>query len=195
MIGSLHYPYWATHIADAQTWPLRLRRVSSSGDGTGHADEGRSAQTCATSALVGMAGAGRPTSESGRVVAGRDGVASDAPLRLKAAAALAFPGGTMTATGLRQEAKRGRLALMRIAGKDFTTLDAIEEMKQRCQLPSKEPASGSAKDARGRTALTGKRHGSSLTESGMSPRDALLTRLNAPNNVSATEFDGLRSCP
>ena len=100
------------------------------------------AQTCATSALVGMAGAGRPISELGRVVASRDGVASDAPLRLKAAAALAFPGGTMTATGLRQEAKRGQLALMRIAGKDFTTLDAIEEMKQRCQLPSKA-ASGS----------------------------------------------------
>jgi len=133
MTGLLHYPYWATHIADAQTWPLRLRRVSSSGD------EGRSAQTCATSALVGMAGAGRPTSESGRVVAGRDGVASDAPLRLKAAAALAFPGGTMTATGLRQVAKRGRLALMRIAGKDFTTLDAREEMKQRCQLPQRNP--------------------------------------------------------
>ncbi|PLT95711.1 hypothetical protein BMJ32_29240 [Sinorhizobium medicae] len=40
------------------------------------------------------------------------------------------------------EAKRGRLKLMRIAGKDFTTLAAIEGMQRLCvvQPEQKEPA-------------------------------------------------------
>ena len=44
----------------------------------------------------------------------------DAPLRLADAAALAFPHGGMTAAGLRKEAAKGRLAIFRIANKDFT---------------------------------------------------------------------------
>jgi hypothetical protein len=50
----------------------------------------------------------------------------DAPLRLADAAALAFPHGGMTAAGLRKEAAKGRLAIFRIANKDFTTLGAIK---------------------------------------------------------------------
>ena len=35
---------------------------------------------------------------------------------------LAYPDGSMTASGLRREAARGRLAIERVAGKDYTTL-------------------------------------------------------------------------
>jgi hypothetical protein len=68
-----------------------------------------------------------------------------APLRLSLAAEIAFPGGGMTASGLRREAAKGRLAIERIAGKDFTTLAAIEDMRTKCvQHPSpSQPASGS----------------------------------------------------
>jgi hypothetical protein len=57
---------------------------------------------------------------------------------------LAFPGGSMTASGLRKEWARGRLAIERIAGKDYTTLAAIEEMRKLCRLDQKEPVSGSS---------------------------------------------------
>jgi hypothetical protein len=40
----------------------------------------------------------------------------------------------MTASGLRKEAARGRLAVERIAGKDFTTLAAIANMRTLCRL-------------------------------------------------------------
>lgn len=68
----------------------------------------------------------------------------DDPLRLKVAAALAFPDGSMTASGLRREAARGRLVITRIAGKDYTTLRAIQEMRELCRVPPKAPACGSA---------------------------------------------------
>jgi hypothetical protein len=68
-----------------------------------------------------------------------------APLRLSRAAEIAFPGSGMTASGLRREAAKGRLAIERIAGKDFTTLAAIEEMRAKCvqHQPPSQPASGS----------------------------------------------------
>jgi hypothetical protein len=50
------------------------------------------------------------------------------PLRLSVAAALAFPDGSMTPSGLRREGARGRLVVERIAGKDYTTLANIERM-------------------------------------------------------------------
>jgi hypothetical protein len=83
-----------------------------------------------------------------------------APLRLSRAAEIAFPGGGMTASGLRREAAKGRLAIERIAGKDFTTLAAIEDMRTKCvqhPLPS-QPASGS-----NRPRETAKPSGSSKT--------------------------------
>ena len=51
----------------------------------------------------------------------RDEIGPDTPLRLGVAAALAFPDGSMTASGLRREGARGRLVIERIAGKDYTT--------------------------------------------------------------------------
>jgi len=57
-------------------------------------------------------------------------VETSTPLRLEVAARLAFPDGTMTASGLRRENAKGRLVLERIANKDYTSLDAIERMRE-----------------------------------------------------------------
>jgi hypothetical protein len=70
-------------------------------------------------------------------------VRDDTPLRLEIAARLAFPDGTMTVSGLRREAARGRLAIERVANKDYTTLAAIREMRELCRAHPKAPACGS----------------------------------------------------
>jgi hypothetical protein len=67
-------------------------------------------------------------------------VGHETPLRLDVAAALAYPDGSMTASGLRREANRGRLVIERTAGKDYTTLAAIERMRELCRS-SPRPAS------------------------------------------------------
>src|SRR5215472_11784957 len=55
------------------------------------------------------------------------------PLRLADAVAAAFPHGGMTVSGLRREARRGRLAIEVIANKQFVTLKAIERMRGLCR--------------------------------------------------------------
>src|SRR5262249_26862532 len=75
----------------------------------------------------------------------REDIGHDQPLRLAVAAALAFPDGSMTASGLRKEAGRGRLAIERIAGKDYTTLAAIERMRELCRQNPKVRDCGSEK--------------------------------------------------
>jgi hypothetical protein len=62
-------------------------------------------------------------------------VDNDAPLRLARAAEIAFPDGSMTASGLRKEAAKGRLVIERIANKDYTTLAAIADMRAACRNP------------------------------------------------------------
>jgi len=74
-------------------------------------------------------------------------IGPDTPLRLDVAARIAFPGGAMTASGLRCEAARGRLMIERIAGKDFTTLAAIATMREKCRAQPPRPASTSESDA------------------------------------------------
>src|SRR5262245_26719964 len=77
----------------------------------------------------------------------REDIGDDQPLRLTVAAALAFPDGSMTASGLRREAARGRLAIERIAGKDYTTLRAINQMREQCRVTVKEQDSGCSRRA------------------------------------------------
>src|SRR5262249_29882769 len=90
----------------------------------------------------------------------RNEIGDDEPLRLKVAAARAFPDGSMTVSGLRREAARGRLALERIAGKDYTTLGAIKAMRRLChsaerghgfgcnlQMDASEPLGSSATES------------------------------------------------
>jgi hypothetical protein len=76
-----------------------------------------------------------------------DQVSRDTPLRLNIAAALAYPDGSMTPSGLRREAARGRLVIERTAGKDYTTLGAIEHMRDLCRLEARERGCGSEERA------------------------------------------------
>jgi len=76
-----------------------------------------------------------------------DEVKPDTPLRLSVAAALAFPDGSMTASGLRREGARGRLVIERVAGKDYTTLANIERMRELCRVHEKVLDCGSGDDA------------------------------------------------
>jgi hypothetical protein len=65
----------------------------------------------------------------------RRSYSEDAPLRLDIAAAIAFPDGTMSAEGLRQEHCAGRLTIEAIGGSEYTTLAAIERMRGLCRVP------------------------------------------------------------
>jgi hypothetical protein len=91
----------------------------------------------------------------------------DAPLRLSIAAKLAFPDGSMTASGLRREAARGRLRLERIANKDFVTLAEIKRMRELCRVPSSDQST--------QIPLSGP--SASEPEAAISPQDALRARL------------------
>jgi hypothetical protein len=51
---------------------------------------------------------------------------------------MAFPDGSMSASGLRREAARGRSVIERIAGKDYTTLANIERMRELCRVEVKD---------------------------------------------------------
>jgi hypothetical protein len=74
-------------------------------------------------------------------------ITDDTPLRLAVAAETAFPGGGMTASGLRKEAAKGRLVVERIAGKDYTTLGAIAKMRKLCQIGPKSTETARTLDA------------------------------------------------
>src|SRR5437762_13651487 len=93
-------------------------------------------------------------------------IASDSPLRLSVVAAIAFPDGSMSASGLRRECARGRLIVERIAGKDYTTLANIEQMRELCRVQAKDPGSTCAAPDR---ALVAKQYGSSETGRTISP--------------------------
>ena len=102
-------------------------------------------------------------------------LSGSAPLRLSVAAKIAFPDSSMTASGLRREAARGRLIIERIAGKDYTTLEAIENMRKLCRVQAKDHDFTCAGQD---LALDGKQFGSSETVTAISPRDALQARLS-----------------
>ena len=70
-------------------------------------------------------------------------VGLDTPLRLDRAVKLAFPFGGMTVSGLRRERDRGNLGIEKIAGKEFTTLRNIEEMRVKCRAQLKAQDCGS----------------------------------------------------
>jgi hypothetical protein len=106
------------------------------------------------------------------------------PLRLSVAAALAFPDGSMTTSGLRKELARWRLIVERIAG---TTLANINLMRELCRVEARERDSTSELSAEIRKENSrSERTGSSATVNGTSPRDALrrkLEKLKGPKAV------------
>src|ERR1700683_4424879 len=108
------------------------------------------------------------------------------PLRLSVAAALAFPDGSMTASGLRREGARGRLVIERIAGKDYTTLANIERMRELCRVSPKESDSGFAPKNGMQTAhFANGPSGSSATDRARSARAALQRIARGPSGQSA----------
>ncbi|WP_461344829.1 excisionase [Bradyrhizobium liaoningense] len=90
---------------------------------------------------------------------------------------MAFPDGSMTASGLRREAMRGRLRVERIAGKDYTTLEAIKEMRKLCRVQARELGSTNASPDIETARSSTKPSGSSKTAIAISPQDALRARL------------------
>jgi hypothetical protein len=60
-------------------------------------------------------------------------IGMDDPVPLQVAAEIFFPAGGVTEQSLRTEIRKGRLAVERIAGKDFVTKRAIDEMRERCR--------------------------------------------------------------
>ena len=87
----------------------------------------------------------------------------DAPLPLEIAARLAYPAGDMTANGLRRLGKNGRLAIETVSRKQFTTLRAIEEMREKCRVGPTEPACGLGQHSKAKTASPAKPSGLSET--------------------------------
>src|SRR5829696_7663086 len=81
-----------------------------------------------------------------RTIPDRKDVGLDTPLRLHVAALLAYPDGSMTASGLRREAARKRLAIECTAGKFYTTLRAVEEMRALCRVTGNGRACGCAQN-------------------------------------------------
>ena len=106
-------------------------------------------------------------------------VAPDAPLRLSIAAKLAFPDGSMTASGLRREANRGRLRVELIANKLFTTLQAINEMRELCRVQAKARTSDDAPLVTRMASSIKNQFGSSEMAKLKSPQDVLRTRLRS----------------
>ena len=89
------------------------------------------------------------------------------PLRLARAGEIAFPEGGMTVSGLRSEIAKGRLKVEIIAGKQFTTLAYIDEMRKLCLEPAKAPPPAH-------------RFRASNPAMQMTPQEAPLAKLNAP---------------
>jgi hypothetical protein len=111
-------------------------------------------------------------------------VKPDDPLRLAVAAAVAYPDRSMTASGLRREAARGRLVIERTAGKDYITLADIAEMRRLCRGLVKVPTYGSARSAAQRENLSLAPFGSSSTAASTSVQDALKTKLKLRSGSS-----------
>jgi hypothetical protein len=108
----------------------------------------------------------------------------DTPLRLNVAAALAFPDGSMTASGLRRERNLGRLVVERIAGKEYTTLASIDRMRELCRVQQKASVYGSAPHAATGMASNMEQCSSSLIADAKSRLVARLTKPRQPNGRS-----------
>ena len=65
----------------------------------------------------------------------------DRPLSLAHAIRIFFPMGGMTVSGLRKERDRGSLTVYRMAGRDYTTINALREMMERCRVTPLRPSS------------------------------------------------------
>ena len=84
----------------------------------------------------------------------------------------------MTASGLRREAHRGRLTIEMIAGKQYVTLVAIEEMRSKCRVENSRHVSGSDQREKPNVENHGPNpYGLSSTVAITSPQDALRAKI------------------
>jgi hypothetical protein len=67
-------------------------------------------------------------------------------ITLDTAAALAFPDGTVSVNVLRAQRDKGRLDTWRLGRREYTTLEAVNRMKQQCHAEPRQPASGSVNE-------------------------------------------------
>jgi len=126
-----------------------------------------------------------------RHIPARSEIGEDTPLRLAVAAAIAYPDGSMTASGLRREAARGRLVIERTAGKDYTTLRYIEHMRVLCRVEARGRASGCETPNMIDTASSATRPcGSSKTAATAKARDAALMIVDELRQLSPTTSAG-----
>lgn len=111
----------------------------------------------------------------------RDLIGPDTPLRLDVAAAIAYPDGSMSSSGLRAESRRGRLVIERTAGKDYTTLANIDRMRELCRREAKAQDCGSGqRDVTMMVTSPTLQPGSSeMTAADKSAQDALETTVRA----------------
>src|SRR5262249_43493575 len=108
----------------------------------------------------------------------------DDPMTLQEACELVFRGNVTPATLRVDEAS---LAIERIGKRDFVTPRAIREMREQFRLES-APGSISRRAAGGATAGSAEPCGSSSTEAGVSPQDALREMLSEPIGPSSNTF-------
>jgi hypothetical protein len=73
-----------------------------------------------------------------------DTVDQNKPMPLEMAARVAFPDGSMTVSGLRNEIRKGNLEASKVAGRIWTTVNNIERLMQRCSIT--EAAGDAARD-------------------------------------------------
>lgn len=97
------------------------------------------------------------------------------PLRLDKALELAFPAGGMTVSGLRRERDRGNLVVERIAGKDFVTLAAIEDMREKCRVV-RTPQQSTSRGTDHRAPATSMTEQASLAQVAAKATDAALRK-------------------
>ncbi|MCO5083954.1 MAG: excisionase [Rhizobiaceae bacterium] len=116
----------------------------------------------------------------------------DAPLRLDLAARIAFPDGSIGPKGLRKERYAGRLVTFIVARKEYTTLAAIERMKELCRVQPKPSAAKGLATARGNIRPDGLSH----EEYGKTAQEALMRKLSKRiGNSSLGSSKGNRSAP
>jgi hypothetical protein len=106
-----------------------------------------------------------------------ENVTPTTPLRLEVLAVLAYPDGSMNAKSLRGMRDAGKLTVERTAGKDYSTLEYIEEMRKLCRVQAKVPDSGP-------TSATAKLCGSSATHSGTLAQVALSAKVQKATRAS-----------
>jgi hypothetical protein len=104
-------------------------------------------------------------------------VDNDAPQRLRVVAAQFG----LTAAALRTEAKRGRLVISRVAGKDWTSVTEVRRMFDRCRVNQKESDSGFDRPEEPKELRL-----SSETERSRSAQDALSLSLSRLRKSSQT---------